>query len=138
EFRPDNSAALRLRCISAHSLDWGHRGGIRSGTSLRLGLRSQAKVPAAPWTGNYGGLRDSTRHEHLRRSGALDHAEICSLHRALISECQQISAVTSVPSDDARLRPLFLWSIDGGTPQFLRPALVLGKVPMFYYLLHFP
>jgi len=33
---------------------------------------------------------------------------------------------------------LFLWSIDGGTPQFLRPALVLGKVPMFYYLLHFP
>ena len=33
---------------------------------------------------------------------------------------------------------LFLWAIDGGTPQFLRPALVLGKVPMFYYLLHFP
>ena len=33
---------------------------------------------------------------------------------------------------------LFLWAVDGGTPQFLRPALVLGKVPMFYYLLHFP
>jgi uncharacterized membrane protein len=33
---------------------------------------------------------------------------------------------------------LFLWLVDGGTPQFLRPALVLGKVPMFYYLLHFP
>jgi uncharacterized membrane protein len=33
---------------------------------------------------------------------------------------------------------LFLWAVDGGTPQFLRPALALGKVPMFYYLLHFP
>ncbi len=33
---------------------------------------------------------------------------------------------------------LFLWAVDGGTPRFLRPALVLGKVPMFYYLLHFP
>ena len=33
---------------------------------------------------------------------------------------------------------LFLWAVDGGTPRFLRPALVLGRVPMFYYLLHFP
>jgi uncharacterized membrane protein len=33
---------------------------------------------------------------------------------------------------------LFLGAVDGGTPRFLRPALVLGKVPMFYYLLHFP
>jgi uncharacterized membrane protein len=33
---------------------------------------------------------------------------------------------------------LFLWAVDGGTPRFLRPALVFGKVPMFYFLLHFP
>lgn len=33
---------------------------------------------------------------------------------------------------------LFLWVMDAGTPQFLRPALVVGKVPMFYYLLHVP
>jgi uncharacterized membrane protein len=33
---------------------------------------------------------------------------------------------------------LFLWAVDGGTPRFLRPALVLGKVPMFYYVLHIP
>ena len=33
---------------------------------------------------------------------------------------------------------VFLWSIDGTTPQWLRPALVIGKVPMFYYLLHLP
>jgi hypothetical protein len=33
---------------------------------------------------------------------------------------------------------LFLWAVDGRTPQFLRPALIIGKVPMFYFLLHLP
>ena len=33
---------------------------------------------------------------------------------------------------------LFLWAVDSGTPRWLRPALVIGKVPMFYYLLHLP
>jgi uncharacterized membrane protein len=33
---------------------------------------------------------------------------------------------------------LVLWAVDGRTPHFLRPALLLGKVPMFYYLLHMP
>jgi uncharacterized membrane protein len=32
---------------------------------------------------------------------------------------------------------LLLWSVDTYTPRFLRPALIIGKVPMFYYLLHF-
>jgi uncharacterized membrane protein len=33
---------------------------------------------------------------------------------------------------------LFLWAVDARTPQFLRPALTIGKVPMFYFLLHLP
>jgi uncharacterized membrane protein len=33
---------------------------------------------------------------------------------------------------------LFLWAVDAGTPRWLRPALIFGKVPMFYYLLHIP
>jgi uncharacterized membrane protein len=33
---------------------------------------------------------------------------------------------------------LFLWAVDSGTPRWLRPALIIGKVPMFYYLLHVP
>jgi uncharacterized membrane protein len=33
---------------------------------------------------------------------------------------------------------LFLWAVDAGVPQWLRPALIFGKVPMFYYLLHIP
>jgi uncharacterized membrane protein len=32
---------------------------------------------------------------------------------------------------------IFLWSVDRGTPRALRPALVIGKVPLFYYVLHF-
>jgi uncharacterized membrane protein len=33
---------------------------------------------------------------------------------------------------------LFLWAVDAGTPRWLRPALTIGKVPLFYYLLHIP
>lgn len=33
---------------------------------------------------------------------------------------------------------LFLWAVDAGTPLWVRPALTIGKVPMFYYLLHIP
>jgi uncharacterized membrane protein len=33
---------------------------------------------------------------------------------------------------------LFLWAVDRGTPRVLRPALTIGKVPLFFYLLHFP
>jgi uncharacterized membrane protein len=33
---------------------------------------------------------------------------------------------------------LFLRAVDSGTPRWLRPALIIGKVPMFYYLLHIP
>jgi uncharacterized membrane protein len=32
---------------------------------------------------------------------------------------------------------LFLRAVDTDTPRLLRPALIIGKVPMFYYLLHF-
>jgi uncharacterized membrane protein len=33
---------------------------------------------------------------------------------------------------------LFLWAVDAATPRWLRPALTIGKVPVFYYLLHIP
>lgn len=33
---------------------------------------------------------------------------------------------------------LFLRAVDGGTPRLLRPALVFGRVPLFYFVVHFP
>jgi uncharacterized membrane protein len=33
---------------------------------------------------------------------------------------------------------VFLWALDRRTPVALRPTLILGRVPMFYYLLHMP
>ncbi len=37
------------------------------------------------------------------------------------------------------LGPMMLLAaaIDGGTPRILKPALIVGKVPMFYYIVHF-
>jgi hypothetical protein len=32
---------------------------------------------------------------------------------------------------------IFLWAVDRSTSRVLRPALIIGKVPMFYYVLHF-
>ena len=32
---------------------------------------------------------------------------------------------------------LLLWAVDRATPRMLRPALTIGKVPFFYYMLHF-
>ena len=32
----------------------------------------------------------------------------------------------------------FLSAVDGATPAALRPALIFGKVPLFYFLVHFP
>ena len=32
---------------------------------------------------------------------------------------------------------ILLWSVDPGSPRLLRPALIIGKVPLFYYVLHF-
>jgi uncharacterized membrane protein len=33
---------------------------------------------------------------------------------------------------------LLLWAADAGTPRWLQPPLIIGKVPMFYYVLHIP
>ena len=33
---------------------------------------------------------------------------------------------------------LFLRAVDNRIPSFLRPALIYGKVPLFYYVVHFP
>jgi uncharacterized membrane protein len=36
------------------------------------------------------------------------------------------------------LTVLGLWAFDGGVPRVVKPALVYGRVPMFYFVLHLP
>src|SRR5208282_3192999 len=107
QFHSEKSAALRLRRLCADSLGWSHRCWIRPRTYLQLALRASQSFSIARGTGGYGGLRDCSRHQYLRRSKSLDHAEIRRLYRALISEHQQISTVAVVPVDDARSRVAF-------------------------------
>ena len=33
---------------------------------------------------------------------------------------------------------LFLRAVDGATPRLLQPAIIFGRVPLFYYVVHFP
>src|SRR5205823_9357166 len=33
---------------------------------------------------------------------------------------------------------VFLWAVDGRTPRSLKPVLAFGRVPLFFFLLHFP
>ena len=33
---------------------------------------------------------------------------------------------------------LILWMLDAATPRWMHPALVFGRVPLFYFLLHLP
>jgi uncharacterized membrane protein len=33
---------------------------------------------------------------------------------------------------------LFLGAVDAATPRVLRPAIIFGRVPLFYYIVHFP
>lgn len=54
-----------------------------------------------------------------------------------------LNATKYPPSLDFLLMTLgpalvFLWAVDGWIPRPLVPALVFGKVPMFYFLLHIP
>ncbi|MEA2762363.1 MAG: hypothetical protein QOD47_1647 [Gemmatimonadaceae bacterium] len=61
---------------------------------------------------------------------------------AVLTVCSFLNATKYPPSLLFLLMTLgpamiFLRAVDRGTPRVLGPALVIGKVPMFYYILHF-
>ena len=83
-------------------------------------------------------LHRAARDESLRRSRALDEAGICGHDGRVVPERHQIPAVTDLPADDARPALLALRWLDAGTLRWLAPALTLGRVPLFYFILHLP
>ena len=69
---------------------------------------------------------------------ALERAEVRGLHRAFVSQHHEVSAFAAVPADDAGPGAAFLVDCDRAASGILRPVLVFGRVPMFYYVVHFP
>ena len=102
QFHSEKSPAFRFYRISAHSLGWGYSRRIQPWANLCLDMAAEENISVACRTRINGCLRHSSKHQRLRRSDAVDHAEIRTLHRALIFEYQQISTFASISSDDAR------------------------------------
>ena len=72
-----------------------------------------------------------------------DPARCVTQKSILFTVLSFLNATKYPPSLDFLLMTLgpalvFLWAVDGWIPRPLVPALVFGKVPMFYFLLHIP
>ena len=69
---------------------------------------------------------------------ALDGAADGAVHRAVVPEHDQVPAVAAVPADDARAGAAAARARSTGARRACcGPALVIGRVPLFYYVLHF-
>ena len=139
QFHRDESAALRLRRVPADSLDWSYCCGIRPRTNLSPGHPNAADVSCC-----VPGLGVTAAFVILRAINIYgDPVRWTTQKSAAFTVLSFLNTNKYPPSLLFLLMTLgpallFLWAVDGGTPRFLRPALVLGKVPMFYYLLHMP
>ena len=93
---------------------------------LRLGLCLTIAFPLLRWTNVYG---DPSRWS-VQKSAAF----------TLLSFLNTTKYPPSLLFLLMTLGPalIFLGIFDGGTPHLMQPALVFGRVPMFYYLLHIP
>jgi len=92
---------------------------------LRAGLALTASFVVLRWVNVYG-----------------DPARWSSQKSALFTVLSFLNVIKYPPSLLFLLMTLglalvFLAAVDGGTPRVLEPARIIGKVPLFYYVLHF-
>src|SRR5271156_2138445 len=85
-------------------MGWRYNGRLWFGTDLQLAKRAPPSFSLAFGYWLERCLLDFARHQPLWRSTALDDSEIRRLHRALISEHYEVSAIVVVSSNDARPR----------------------------------
>ncbi len=100
-------------------------GARRRAFLLRTGLALTAAFVALRWINVYG-----------------DPVRWTTQKSALFTVLSFLSVIKYPPSLLFLLMTLgpalvLLWAVDGGTPRVLEPARIIGKVPMFYYVLHF-
>jgi uncharacterized membrane protein len=93
---------------------------------LRLGVAVTIAFPLLRWTNLYG---DPSRWS-VQRSAAF--TVLSFLNTTKYPPSLLFLLMTLGPA------MLFLRAFDGGTPSLMRPVLVYGRVPMFYYVLHVP
>ena len=101
---PVRSRACRVRGVSADSVDRRHGGRLWTGRHLCLERRAPPSLPAASRARPNAGVRDRPRDERVRRSGAMERAEISALYGAVLPQHHQVSALAAVSADDAGAR----------------------------------
>jgi uncharacterized membrane protein len=100
--------------------------GRRRALLLRLGIFCTAAFVVLRWINLYG---DPSRWS-VQKSAAF--TAVSFLNTTKYPPSLLFLLMTLGPA------MLGLWAFDGRTPHVLRPVLIFGKVPMFYYVLHVP
>jgi uncharacterized membrane protein len=93
---------------------------------LRLGLSLTAAFPLLRWTNFYG----DPNAWSVQKSTAFTVLSFLNATK------QPPSLLFLLMTLGPAL--LFLWIFDGGFPDILRPVLVFGRVPLFYFIVHLP
>jgi uncharacterized membrane protein len=105
--------------------------GRRRKMLLRLGLAVTFAFVALRWTNTYGdSLLGKSHHWSAQKNFLFTIFSFVDVHKYPPSLLYLLMT----------LGPAFiaLSFLDRGTPRVLRPILVFGRVPLFYYLLHLP
>ena len=136
--RAQHACARRVRRLSAHSVDRRDGARIFTRTGLFVGRRSAARLSAAHGDRALGRVRRAA----LRSTSTAIPVRWSAQKSALFTVLSFLNTTKYPPSLLFLLMTLgpalvFLWAVDGATPRVLEPARIIGKVPMFYYVLHF-
>ena len=139
QFHHEPSGAFHICGVSADSLDWSHSRRLWPRTDLSLAIGSATGFSVA--LGNRLELRLSlcfaaSMFMAIRFAGRLRNPPAFTVLSFLNTTKYPPSLLFLLMTLGPAM--LFLWAVDGTTPRWMRPALVFGKVPMFYYLLHIP
>jgi hypothetical protein len=132
----ERSTPHGIRRPSVDSLGGGHHRGLQLGTGVPLASRAPQSIPSTSCRPPHCGIFGSARRESLWRFLALAASSFRHVNHSLLNTTKYPPSLffllmTLGPS------MTFLWAFDAGAPQWLRPELIFGCVPLFYHLLHF-